>query len=90
MRIKAALLEVLDPAPVRRQHALAAWRKNFPAQPFAGGTGRVWTEQERMKEFERLRSIAVAEYEALPVEERDPEELQQYVQMLRETILEPP
>ena len=65
-----------SPAPVRRQQALAAWRRNFPAQPFACGTGRVWTEQQRVKEFERLRAVAVAEYEALPVGERDPDELQ--------------
>ena len=88
--IKTALLEVLDPAPARRQLALAAWRKNVPAQTTSGGPGRVWTSQERTEEFERLKAVAVAEWEASPAEERDPEELHQYIQHLRESILEPP
>lgn len=89
--IKAALLEVLDPSSARRQHALAAWRKNIPAQTTSSGpNGRIWTPQERAEEFERLKASAVAEWEAQPAEERDPEELRQYLQQLRESILEPP
>jgi hypothetical protein len=89
--IKAALLEVLDPSSVRRHQALAAWRKNIPAQTSSSGpNGRIWTAQERAEEFERLKATAVAEWEAQPAEERDPEELRQYLLHLSESILEPP
>jgi len=90
VNIKAAVLAVLDPAPDRRQQALAAWRKHVPLQLVGGEAGRAWTPQERTEEFERRKADAVAEWEAMPAEERDPEELRQYIQHLREAILEPP
>jgi hypothetical protein len=89
--IKAALLEVLDPSSARRHQALAAWQKSIPAQTGSSGPhGRIWTPQERAEEFERLKATAIAEWESQPADERDPEELRQYLVHLRESTLEPP
>lgn len=87
--LKAAVLEVLVPDPTRRAAQLASWRDpRNAASPLPQAVAPVSaTEQAaREAEFQRLKAQAVAAWNSLPPDQRDPADLEAEIADLRDAI----
>lgn len=86
LHLKSALIEIIEPDPSQRVQMLAQWRA---AQANRAIDENVAAEAARADAFRQEQSKVVLAWNALPPQQRDPQQLESQLQTLRDRIFSP-
>ena len=86
LHLKAALIEIIEPDPSQRVQLLAQWRA---VQANRAVDENVAAEAARADAFRQEQSKVVLAWNALPQQQRDPQQLESQLQTLRDRIFSP-